>query len=261
MKGVILAGGSGTRLSPLTRVMSKQLLPVFDKPLIYYPLSTLLLAGATEILIITTSEYQDMFESLLGNGEDLGIEISYQIQTKPLGIAHAIIEAEEFLHGEPFCLILGDNIFHGAGLGRQLNAQFRDSSPRIFLYQVSNPSEYGVAELSEENRLLRLVEKPEFFLSNFAITGLYFLPGSAPYDARDIHPSGRGEYEIVDLLKMYLEQGSLKFTQLSRGTAWLDTGTFTGLHDATTFVRIMEERTGLRVGDPFDSARAQGLIE
>jgi glucose-1-phosphate thymidylyltransferase len=260
MKGVILSGGSGTRLSPLTVVINKQLLPVFDKPLIFYPLSTLILAGSTEILIVTTPESRASFEKLLGDGTKFGIRIQYQNQLKPEGITHAIMEIESFVNGEPFCLILGDNIFHGVGLGRQLNSQFKDLTPRIFLYQVSNPSDYGVAELSENLRLLDLVEKPKIPKSDLAITGLYFLPGSAPIDARKVLPSNRGEYEIVDLLKVYLEKNLLGYTHIARGTAWLDTGTFSGMHDAASFVRIMEERTGKRVGDPFDSARAMGLI-
>ena len=260
MKGVILAGGSGSRLSPLTLVMSKQLLPVYDKPLIFYPLSTLILAGATEILIVTSPEGQDSFQRLLGDGEKFGVNINYQVQQVPKGIVHAILEIEEFVNSEQFCLILGDNIFHGAGLGRQLNIQFKEFTPRIFLYQVSNPSDYGIAELSVNSKLLRLVEKPQVPNSTLAITGLYFLPGSAPIDAKKVQPSNRGEYEIVDLLKIYLEDNLLEYTHIARGTAWLDTGTFSGMHDAATFVRIMEERTGQRVGDPYDSARAMGFI-
>jgi glucose-1-phosphate thymidylyltransferase len=260
MKGVILAGGKGTRLSPLTSVVSKQLLPVYDKPLIYYPLSTLILAGIRDILIITTPEDQSIFMKVLGQGTNLGISISYAVQEEPRGLAQGILIAKDFLDGESFAYILGDNLFYGQGLGRELQKFQNIRGVNIFGYAVSNPSDYGVATLNNEGVVTHLEEKPEFPKSNIAITGLYFYDNKAVGYAEQITPSKRGEIEITDLNKMYLEMGELSCRVLPRGTAWLDTGSFKGLHDAATFVRITEERTGLRIGDPYDAARVQGWI-
>ena len=261
MKGVILAGGKGTRLYPLTGVVSKQLLPVYDKPLIYYPLSTLMLAGIRDILIITTPENQSLFKKVLGSGADLGIKISYAIQVEPKGLAQGILIAKNFLDGAPFAFILGDNLFYGQGLGRELQ-KFQDvEGAHVFGYKVSNPSEYGVATIDDMSRVTSLEEKPEKPISNIAVTGLYFYDNRAVDFAEMLKPSKRGEIEITDLNKIYLELGQLTCTILPRGTAWLDTGSFNGLHDAATFVRITEERTGLHIGDPKDAALIQGWIK
>ena len=260
MKGVILAGGKGTRLQPLTGVVSKQLLPVYDKPLIYYPLSTLMLAGIRDILIITTPEDQSLFKKVLGSGANLGIKISYEIQVEPKGLAQGILIARDFLAGEAFAFILGDNLFYGQGLGRELQ-KFQDiQGVHVFGYSVSNPSEYGVVTIDEKGWVIQLEEKPQQTTSNIAITGLYFYDNRAVEFAEALKPSKRGEFEITDLNNVYLELGELSCTILPRGTAWLDTGSFNGLHDAATFVRITEERTGLRIGDPNDVAKVQGWI-
>jgi glucose-1-phosphate thymidylyltransferase len=258
MKGVILAGGKGTRLYPLTGVVSKQLLPVYDKPLIYYPLSTLMLAGIREILIITTSEDQSLFKKVLGSGTDLGISISYAIQEQPKGLAQGILVAKDFLNGDTFAFILGDNLFYGQGLGRELQKFQNVQGAHVFGYAVSNPSEYGVATIDEKGCVTSLEEKPVKPTSNIAITGLYFYDNRAVGFAEKLKPSTRGEIEITDLNNVYLELGELSCTILPRGTAWLDTGSFKALHDASTFVRITEERTGLRIGDPNDVSKVQG---
>jgi glucose-1-phosphate thymidylyltransferase len=260
MKGVILAGGKGTRLHPLTGVVSKQLLPVYDKPLIFYPLSTLMLAGIREVLIITTPEDQSLFKKVLGTGASLGITISYEIQKEPKGLAQGILIAKDFLAEESFAFILGDNLFYGQGLGRELQKFQFIKGAHVFGYAVSNPSEYGVARIDEKGQVLELEEKPDAPKSNIAITGLYFYDNRAVGFAEKLTPSHRGEIEITDLNKVYLEMGDLTCTILPRGTAWLDTGSFKGLHDAATFVRITEERTGLRIGDPKDVAKVQGWI-
>ncbi len=258
MKGVILAGGKGTRLRPLTSVVSKQLLPVYDKPLIYYPLSTLMLAGIRDILIITTPEDQSIFAKVLGSGTDLGVKISYAVQHEPKGLAQGILIAKDFLNGESFAYILGDNLFYGPGLGRELQRFQTVQGAKVFGYAVSNPSDYGVATLDESGLVTHLEEKPEKPKSNIAITGLYFYDKNAVDYAEQLIPSKRGEIEITDLNKIYLGMGELSCSILPRGTAWLDTGSFNGLHDAATFVRITEERTGLRIGDPNDVAKVQG---
>jgi glucose-1-phosphate thymidylyltransferase len=260
MKGIVLAAGLGTRLYPLTSVISKQLLPVYDKPLIYYPLSTLMLAGIRDILIITTPEYLSLFEKVLGQGTDLGVKITYAVQSEPKGLAQGIIIAKDFINGDSFAFILGDNLFYGQGLGRELQ-KFQDiKGAHIFGYSVSNPSEYGVATIDKNGRVTNLEEKPDEPKSSIAITGLYFYDNKAVNFAEMLKPSQRGELEITDLNNIYLGLEELSCTILPRGTAWLDTGSFNGLHDATTFVRITEERTGLRVGDPKDVARVQGWI-
>jgi glucose-1-phosphate thymidylyltransferase len=260
MKGVILAGGSGTRLFPLTMVASKQLLPVYDKPLIYYPLSTLMLAGVQEVLIITTPQDNQTFQNLLGDGSQFGISVQYLIQAQPRGLAEGIILASGFISGESFVYILGDNIFYGAGLGRELMKYQNTIGAHVFGYSVSNPSDYGVAEIGSDGVVISLEEKPLKPKSNIAITGLYFYDKFAVEYAHSLKPSDRGELEITDLNRMYLEKSNLQCTILPRGTAWLDTGTFQGLHDAATFVRLTEERTGLRIGDPSDVARVQGWV-
>jgi len=258
MKGVILAGGRGSRLTPLTIATSKQLLPIYDKPLIYYPLSTLMLAGIRQILIITTREDQPLFKKLLGVGTAFGIEIHYAIQDEPKGIAQGIIIAQDFLGGEPFAFILGDNIFYGQGLGRELKKFHEIDGAHIFGYEVSNPTDYGVALFDETGKITSLEEKPANPKSNVAITGLYFYDNFASEYAQSLSPSSRGELEITDLNKIYLNLGKLYCTILPRGTAWLDTGTFNGLHDASTFVRITEERTGLNIGNPIEISKVQG---
>lgn len=260
MKGVILAGGRGTRLHPLTSVVSKQLLPVYDKPLIYYPLSTLMLAGIQEVLIITTPEHVGIFQRALGDGSQFGIQLTYEIQPTPAGLAQGIIIAENFLGGENFAYILGDNIFHGPGLGRDL-VKFKDiKGAQIFGFAVARPEQYGVVELSEDGHIVSIEEKPQHAKSNLAVTGLYFYDNKALEFAKKLKPSARGELEITDLNLRYLQMNQLTLSILPRGTAWLDTGTFGDLHDAATFVRLMEERTGVRVGDPSDVARTQGWI-
>jgi glucose-1-phosphate thymidylyltransferase len=260
MKGVILAGGKGTRLHPLTGVVSKQLLPVYDKPLIFYPLSTLMLAGIQDILIITTPEDQPLFKKILGFGANFGISISYSTQKEPRGLAQGILIAKDFLDGDSFAFILGDNLFYGQGLGRELQKYQNIQGAQIFGYAVSNPSEYGVVSLNQSGSVLHIEEKPEKPGSNIAVTGLYFYDNRAIGFAEKLKPSNRGEIEITDLNKAYLELNELYCTILPRGTAWLDTGSFKGLHDAATYVRITEERSGLRIGDPIDVARVQGWI-
>jgi glucose-1-phosphate thymidylyltransferase len=248
VKGIILAGGTGTRLWPITHVTSKQLLPIFDKPLIYYPLSTLMHAQIREILLITTSLDQSSFQSLLGDGSDFGLEISYEIQESPNGLAEAFIIAEDFLKGESAALILGDNVFHGAGLGSQL-IQFKEiTGAHIFVYPVSDPSSYGVLDLDVDNRPKAVSEKPLNPKSNLAITGLYFVDGEAVEIAKNVKPSPRGELEITSIIDFYLSADRLSFSRLSRGVAWLDTGTPSAMFDASSYVKIIEERTGTKIG-------------
>lgn len=260
MKGIILAGGSGTRLSPLTKVASKQLLPVFDKPLIYYPLSTLMLAGIRNILIITAPEQKSLFEKILGDGKSYGIEIEYESQDSPRGIAESLIIGEKFLSGDPVALILGDNIFHGPSLGRKLSQFAEVEGAQILGYKVKDASGYGVAILNEDGKIEKLIEKPKDGISRVAIPGIYFLDQNASKFAQRVQPGPRGELEILDLLEIYLEESRLQLEMLPRGTAWFDSGTFTDMHDASTYVRLMEERTGERVGDPLEVANNQGWI-
>ena len=260
MKGIVLAGGLGTRLSPLTKVASKQLLPVYDKPLIYYPVSTLMLANIREILIIAAPNQIQIFKQLLGAGQEFGLMISYKIQEKPTGIAESLILAEAFLGGSKSALVLGDNLFHGPGLGRRLE-NFNDvDGAQIFGYHVQDPSRYGVATINEQGNVVALFEKPTEPVSRIAIPGLYFFDESASRRARELKPSPRGELEILDLLKSYLTDASLNLEMLPRGTAWFDSGTFSDLHEAGTYVKLMQERTGERVGDPAEIARIQGWI-
>ena len=260
MKGIVLAGGLGTRLNPLTKVASKQLLPVYDKPLIYYPLSTLMLANIREVLIIAAPNQLDRFSELLGNGEDFGLRMSYKTQEIPSGIAESLILGEEFLDGSKSALILGDNLFHGSGLGRRLGAFNKVDGAQIFGYHVQDPSPYGVATINNENIVTALHEKPKNSESKIAIPGLYFFDESASRRAKEIKPSARGELEILDLLRSYLSDSSLNLEMLPRGTAWFDSGTFDDLHEAGTYVKLMQERTGERVGDPLEIAKIRGWV-
>jgi glucose-1-phosphate thymidylyltransferase len=248
MKGIVLAGGSGSRLWPLTKSVSKQLLPIYDKPMIYYPLSTLMLAGIREILIITTPHDQKAFQELLGDGSKLGVSFSYETQPEPKGLAQAFVIGEAFLSGDSCMMILGDNIFHGAGLGRDIVRDLPNSGAHIFTYEVSNPSDYGILKIDKNGKPVSITEKPVEFISNLAVTGVYFFDGNVSEIAKKVQPSKRGEMEITSVIDHYLKSGSLSFTSLSRGSAWLDTGNANSLSDAATYVRIIEERTGLKIG-------------
>ena len=261
MKGVILAGGKGTRLHPLTVFSSKQLLPVYDKPLIYYPLSTLMLAGIKEVLVITAPDHAASFQVLLGDGSQFGISISYMEQAFPQGLAQGLILAENFLQGDECGFILGDNIFHGPKLGRSLQSYTKVQGAQIFGYPVKNPDNYGVAIFNESLKLVQLEEKPTNKLSNIAIPGLYFFDAKAVDFAKTLKPSSRGELEIIDVLKLYLNSNELSIELLPRGTAWFDAGTFTDLHDAGSYVRLIEERTGERIGDPNEIARIMDWVK
>jgi len=261
-KGIILAGGSGTRLYPITRVISKQLLPVYDKPMIYYPLSTLMQAGIREILVITTPHEQSLFMQLLGDGSQWGIEISFAVQENPDGLAQALIIGEEFLAGCPSCLILGDNIFHGSGLQDLLvRGMQRVEGSTVFGYWVRDPERYGVVEFDANMSVLSLEEKPLQPRSNYAVTGLYFYDDRASGFARKLRPSPRGELEITDLNRRYLEDGSLHLERLGRGYAWLDTGTHESLQQASSFIETIENRQGLKVACPEEIAFLQGWID
>jgi len=261
-KGIILAGGSGTRLYPITRVISKQLLPVYDKPMIYYPLSTLMQAGIREILVITTPHEQSLFQQLLGDGSQWGVQISFAVQESPDGLAQAFIIGEEFLAGSPSCLILGDNIFHGGDLQELLaNCVLRTDESTVFGYWVRDPERYGVVEFDSEMRVLSLEEKPSQPRSNYAVTGLYFYDGRASQFARELVPSPRGELEITDLNRRYLEDGSLRLERLGRGYAWLDTGTHESLQQASSFIETIEARQGLKVACPEEIAFFHGWID
>jgi glucose-1-phosphate thymidylyltransferase len=261
-KGIILAGGSGTRLYPLTRVVSKQLLPVYDKPMIYYPLATLMLAGIREIMVITTPHEQAMFKSLLGDGSEWGLQLEFAVQPQPEGLAQALIIAEEFLDGSPSCLILGDNIFHGGGLlDRLQRANGRQHGATVFGYQVRDPERYGVVEFNEQMQVLSIEEKPDRPRSNYAVTGLYFYDGRASSFARELKPSPRGELEITDLNRSYLHDGSLSLERFGRGTAWLDTGTHESLQQAANFVETIESRQGLKIACPEEIAFLRGWID
>jgi glucose-1-phosphate thymidylyltransferase len=260
MKGLILAGGSGTRLWPLTKAFSKQLLPIYDKPMIYFPISTLVASGISEISIITTPDDRSLFQKLLGSGENLGINFHYVVQEKPRGLADAFLINEEFIQDSKTALILGDNLFHGVGLGRELSRYANVEGAQIFAYTVSNPSDYGVIELSENGKVLSIEEKPLNPKSNLAVPGLYFYDQQVVSIAKTIKPSLRGELEISSINQIYLEMGQLNATILPRGTAWFDTGTFTNLHDASTYVRILEQRQGVKVGCLEELVWRKGLI-
>lgn len=260
MKGIILAGGKGTRLLPITNVINKQLLPVYDKPMIYYPLSTLMLAGIREFLLISSPQFLPQFQKLLGDGTQWGISISYAQQPEPRGIAEAFIIAEEFLAGDRAALILGDNIIYGVGLGRQLEKCLDPRGAIIFAYHVLDPSRYGVVVFDRLGRVVDLIEKPSEPVSFWAVPGLYFCDNRAVEFARQLKPSARGELEITDLLREYLRLGELQVVKLERGTAWLDTGTVDSLADATDFVRIVEKRQGLKIGCVEEVAFVKGFI-
>ena len=261
MKGIILAGGSGTRLHPLTLAVSKQLMPIYDKPMIYYPLATLMKAGIKEILIISTPHDMPLFQKLLGDGKNLGCDFSYKIQQKPNGLAQAFVIGEDFIGNDSVALILGDNIFYGSTMADLLKDNTNPDGGVVFAYHVSDPERYGVVEFDKYNKALSIEEKPENPRSNFAVPGLYFYDNEVVSIAKELEPSPRGEYEITDVNKVYLERNKLKVGILDRGTAWLDTGTFSSLMQAGQFVEVIEERQGLKIGCIEEIAYQQGFID
>jgi len=260
MRGIVLAGGTGTRLNPVTISTSKQLLPVFDKPMIYYPISTLMMAGIRDIAIICTPQMVQRFESLLGSGSQWGVNFTFLVQEKPRGIAESFIVAKEFIGDNPVSLILGDNLFHGRGLGRALEQVHPIVGAKLFAYQVAEPEHYGVVELNSLGEIVSIEEKPESPKSDYAITGLYFYDSSVVGKAENLKPSHRGELEITDLNRMYLMENSLEVEILQRGTTWLDTGTPENLHDASTYVRVIQERQGSLIGCPEEIGLIKGWI-
>jgi glucose-1-phosphate thymidylyltransferase len=261
MRGIILAGGSGTRLAPITRGISKQIMPVYDKPMIYYPLSTLMMAGIREVLVITTPEDAGQFRRLLGDGTDLGMTLSFAVQPRPEGLAQAFVIGADFLAGGPVALVLGDNIFYGAGLGRSLKEHRDVSGGRVFAYRVASPSDYGVVEFAPDGTVVSIEEKPAQPRSRYAIPGLYFYDSDVVDIARSLRPSARGELEITAVNQEYLRRGDLQVTVLDRGTAWLDTGTFAALMQAAAFVQAVEERQGIKIGCVEEVAYREGFID
>lgn len=260
MKGIILAGGSGTRLYPITKGISKQLMPIYDKPMVYYPLSTLLMAGIRDILIITTPDDQSQFQRLLGDGSDIGISLQYAVQPSPDGLAQAFLIGEQFIGDDSVALVLGDNIFHGHGFGNSLKESTDPDGGVVFAYQVSDPERYGVVEFNENMQAISVEEKPSHPKSDYAVVGLYFYDNDVVEIAKNVKPSDRGELEITSVNDEYLRRGKLKVQVMERGTAWLDTGTFESMNDASEYIRVIEKRTGFKVGCIEEAAFEQGFV-